>query len=72
MIRLLDCNICGVPTLHEESAVADIESATIWHCPFCGNERRPNEPGKPNEGSKLPYFPVRPADGLVLSLPGGR
>jgi RNase P subunit RPR2 len=53
MITMLDCPMCGKLTLHEESTVADSESATVWHCLICGHERRPSEPGSPNR-------PVRP------------
>jgi hypothetical protein len=72
MIILLDCNICGRLTLHKESSVTDGESATVWHCLNCANERRPNEPGSPNQPSKLPTHPFKPADDLALSIPGGR
>jgi hypothetical protein len=43
------CENCGMVTPHTESVVFDKESATVWHCLYCGNEKRPNEPGSPNE-----------------------
>ncbi len=43
------CKTCLDVTPHAEEAVADSESATVWHCMFCGTERRPEEPGSPNE-----------------------
>ena len=43
------CAKCGCVTPHAEDPVPDKESATVWHCLFCGNEKRPNEPGTPNE-----------------------
>jgi RNase P subunit RPR2 len=43
------CAKCGCATPHAEDPVPDKESATVWHCLFCGNEKRPNEPGTPNE-----------------------
>jgi len=49
------CIRCGVPTLHAEDAVSDVESATVWHCLICGEEKRPGEPGTPNE----------PASGII-------
>ena len=35
------CEQCKTNTPHVESKVADLESATVWHCLYCGNERRP-------------------------------
>ena len=43
------CVNCGIPTPHKEDMVADLESATVWHCLFCGAEIRPPEKGTPNE-----------------------
>jgi hypothetical protein len=69
VIRLLDCQICGYSTLHEESAVPDSESATIWHCLICGHERRPNEPGSPNDPAKLKPKPLDNSGGIQLPTP---
>jgi hypothetical protein len=45
----LPCEICKKKTPHAEEPVPDLESATVWHCIYCGNERRPDEGG----GSKV-------------------
>jgi hypothetical protein len=50
------CPDCKQLTPHVEDIVFDLESATVWHCMFCGRERRPPEPGSPNE----PVEPVAP------------
>ena len=42
------CEKCGGVTPHKEDSVPDLESATVWHCLYCGNEKRPQEPGSPN------------------------
>lgn len=46
---LTDCKKCQKVTLHTEDLVPDKESATVWHCLYCGQEFRPYEPGNPNE-----------------------
>lgn len=43
------CKTCQRVTPHAEDSVPDKESATVWHCLICGTERRPEEPGSPNE-----------------------
>jgi len=43
------CSHCGAATPHAEDDVPDLESATVWHCLYCGTEKRPNEPGTPNK-----------------------
>ncbi len=48
-LRLMTCVNCGPGSLHAEDPVPDGESATVWHCLKCGAERRPEEPGSPNE-----------------------
>ena len=48
-VHPLTCKSCGMITPHAEDTVSDLESATVWHCLICGTERRPNEPGTPNE-----------------------
>jgi RNase P subunit RPR2 len=48
-IRRMDCDQCQQVTPHAEDVVPDRESATVWHCLYCGNEKRPEEPGSPNE-----------------------
>jgi len=48
-VHPLTCKACGMITPHAEDTVSDMESATVWHCLICGTERRPNEPGSPNE-----------------------
>ncbi|MBN1188261.1 MAG: hypothetical protein JXA46_00770 [Dehalococcoidales bacterium] len=35
------CEKCGKVTPHIEDIVFDKESATVWHCLICGNEKRP-------------------------------
>lgn len=42
------CDTCNVITPHAEDSVSDKESATVWHCLYCGREKRPEEPGSPN------------------------
>ena len=54
-VHPLKCSKCGYTTPHAEDRVNDLESATVWHCLICGNERRPPEKGTPNE----PVFPKR-------------
>jgi len=61
--------MCGIATLHQETPVPDIESATVWHCLICGHERRPNEPGSPNEPIELPPTPPSDGRGLVFTGP---
>jgi RNase P subunit RPR2 len=48
-IMRFECKQCGEVTPHAEDMVMDKESATVWHCLFCGCEHRPEEPGTPNE-----------------------
>jgi len=47
-VHPLKCKKCQVITPHAEDTVPDSESATVWHCLYCGTERRPEEPGTPN------------------------
>jgi ribosomal protein S27E len=35
------CDKCNKVTPHVEDIVFDKESATVWHCLICGNEKRP-------------------------------
>jgi hypothetical protein len=35
------CDKCKRVTPHIEDVVFDKESATVWHCLICGNEKRP-------------------------------
>jgi hypothetical protein len=61
------CVICDEVTPHTEDPVPDKESATVWHCLFCGTWFRPFEPGSPNEPSRLiPPDPVRPIGKEVI------
>ena len=53
------CNKCQEVTPHAEDTVPDSESATVWHCIFCGEEQRPDEPGTPNK-------PVAPPEPLLV------
>ncbi len=39
------CEVCNMKTPHVEDIVFDLESATVWHCIYCGHERRPDEQG---------------------------
>jgi len=39
------CKKCGIATPHAEDSVEDAKSATVWHCLYCGEEKRPEEPG---------------------------
>ena len=48
-IHPFKCKKCQVVTPHAEDSVPDGESATVWHCLYCGTERRPEEPGTPNK-----------------------
>ncbi len=57
----MHCDKCNKNTLHIEDTVMDAESATVWHCLVCGNERRPGggnsfvlagpKDGKPDSGN---------------------
>jgi len=47
-VWMTKCEKCGGVTPHKEDSVPDLESATVWHCLYCGNEKRPQEPGSPN------------------------
>jgi RNase P subunit RPR2 len=38
----LFCERCQARTPHAEDIVADRESATVWHCLYCGEEQRPD------------------------------
>jgi len=38
----LYCENCQRRTPHAEDTVVDRESATVWHCLFCGHEQRPD------------------------------
>lgn len=58
-IMMWNCPVCEELTPHAEDPVSDLESATVWHCVYCGTERRPEEPGSPNEPA-LPHDPIRP------------
>jgi hypothetical protein len=69
MIRSLDCPVCGCSTLHEESAVTDLESATVWHCLDCGHERRPSEPGGNTNPVELKPGPPDTNGGVELPKP---
>ena len=68
IVHELNCKLCGRLTIHAEDTVPDIESATVWHCLICGTERRPNEPGTPNEKAILPYSPLSPSDGAKIKV----
>ena len=35
------CENCKIKTPHKEDLVYDEESATVWHCLYCGTEFRP-------------------------------
>jgi RNase P subunit RPR2 len=35
------CEKCNKVTPHTEDVVFDKESATVWHCLICGEEKRP-------------------------------
>lgn len=51
MVLMKRCKTCKTVTPHAESKVSDKESATVWHCLFCGTEQRPDEPGGSKEGA---------------------
>lgn len=53
MIRSRWCGHCQAVTPHAEETVPDLESATVWHCLYCGTEIRPDEPGTPNQPVKV-------------------
>lgn len=36
-----ECETCKCKTPHTEDIVYDRESATVWHCLYCGTEFRP-------------------------------
>lgn len=38
----LYCANCKKKTPHAEDTVVDRESATVWHCLFCGHDQRPD------------------------------
>lgn len=60
-IMMWDCPVCEQLTPHAEDPVTDLESATVWHCVFCGQERRPEEPSSPNEPALPdPIYPIKP------------
>ena len=59
------CPDCGQLTPHVEDIVFDLESATVWHCLYCGRERRPGEPGSPNEPAVLPTPAGGPGTGAA-------
>ena len=40
-VLVFRCSQCHADTPHVEDAVPDKESATVWHCLYCGNEYRP-------------------------------
>jgi hypothetical protein len=63
-----DCSVCKEVTPHVEDLVPDKESATVWHCMYCGTERRPPENGTPNEGAnRFPPRPVRPNKDAIFT-----
>ena len=37
------CENCKQKTPHAEDMVMDRESATVWHCLYCGKETRPTD-----------------------------
>jgi len=51
-IWMTECNKCGVVTPHVEDRVYGEETDIVWHCLYCGNEKRPSEPIDPNELAK--------------------
>ena len=63
------CKTCNQMTPHAEDAVPDIESATVWHCLFCGRESRPNEPGSPNEPAKTIPPPKGGGKSNIIKIP---
>jgi hypothetical protein len=54
MVLYYFCEDCQVKTPHAEDAVPDRESATVWHCLYCGKEHRP-----PGGNSKVLAQPPR-------------
>lgn len=50
MVLMKFCKVCGIVTPHKEDPVPDKESATVWHCMYCGAEIKPDEPGGAVEG----------------------
>ena len=40
-VYTFQCDVCGFGTPHTEDPVPDKESATVFHCLYCGNEKRP-------------------------------
>ena len=41
--KMVWCEQCQAHKMFAEDAVADSESATVWHCLTCGYEIRPDE-----------------------------
>jgi len=40
-VAWLNCAKCGTITPHKEDAVPDSDAAAVWHCLYCGEEKRP-------------------------------
>ena len=58
-LRTFYCACCGRSAIHKADIVFDKESASVWHCLVCGNERRPPENGSPNQPA-IPFSPKKP------------
>ena len=63
------CTICDCRAVWVEEPVPDLESATVWHCRYCGTEEKPTDDTDRGILEVPPPLKPRPKDGVELQIP---